>query len=172
MSKRREKRSLVSCQRGAIYIEFLIVIPVILLLWIVSDFVARGNSVDNEAVNEARHCAWRFAANRCEGGAGCTVGGAGEPSDADLEAASGNALARLRGLSPSLSDEWRAAPSGGIFNALATRSLARPLSWGTIQVEARQTWLCQTAEANWDQGRVFEETCADNGVGCGDLGAP
>ena len=53
------RRSLYRCDRGAMFVEALVVIPLLVTLWIILLFLEQGNTVANETVERSRQCAWR-----------------------------------------------------------------------------------------------------------------
>lgn len=139
-------------QRGAIYVEALVIIPVLTTLWIILLFIERGNTVDNEVVERGRHDVWRTAVDECRGAGGEQLAGP------EVDGAAGGALSRLASLFPFLASEWH-DPHGSIVRVSARDSLARPLGWGSIQVESHQTWMCQTRKRRWRDALVFGATC-------------
>lgn len=153
-------RSLLRCERGAMYVEALVMIPLLVVLWIIVVFLERGNTVDNKVVKDARYCAWRHAVDRCEGGAAprCSVSGATELPWVEFDGQSGGALTTLISRTPYLADEWM-RPHGAIFHATSHASLSRPFGWSTVEVSNQQTWMCQTPKSPWTTPMVFLATC-------------
>lgn len=160
----RTLRSPARRQRGAIYVEALVIIPVLATLWMILLFIERGNTVDDETVERGRYCAWRFAADECEGvPPGCEVDGPGEVAGAELDVASGGALLELLEVFPFLADELR-RPYGRDFRVTSRDRLARPFGWGAIEVESHQSRMCQEREGPWRDYSVFVATCAYHGL--------
>ncbi len=153
-------RSLLRCERGAMYVEALVMIPLLVVLWIVVVFLERGNTVDNNVVKDARYCAWRHAVDRCEGGPAprCSLSGTTELPGVELDGQSGGALTTLISRTPYLADEWM-RPHGALFHAKARGSLSRPFGWSTVEVSSEQTWMCQTPKSPWTTPMVFLATC-------------
>ena len=146
-------------QRGAVFVEVLVVVPVLVTLWIVLLFLERGNTVDQRTMQHGRYCAWRFAADECQGApAGCELEGPWPESPGTLDAASGGALTRLSALFPFLAQDFE-DPHGHWFSVTARDQLTQPFGWGEIAVESHQTWMCQTRRGRWTPQLVFSMTC-------------
>lgn len=158
------RRSLRSCQRGAMYVEALVMIPLLVVLWIIVVFLEQGNTVDNDVVEDARYCAWRYAVNRCEGGAPrCSISGPSELLGVELDGRSGGALTTLTSATPYLADQWL-RPHGGVFHASSEGELSRPFGWSAVRVRSDQTWMCQTPASVWTTPMVFLATCQYYGL--------
>jgi hypothetical protein len=157
------RRSLRGCERGAMYVEALVMIPVLVTLWTILLFLERGNTVDNETVERSRYCAWRYAANECRGGAPCQVAGLGEVPGGEIDMLSGGALTTLGTRLPFLAPEMM-RPHGALFRATATDHLARPFDWGGVSVASHQAWMCQTERGAWTTQTVFLATCQAKGL--------
>jgi hypothetical protein len=152
--------SLIGCRRGAIYVEALVIIPVLATLWMIVLFIERGNTVDDETVERSRHCAWRFAADQCEGAPPrCEIDGPETIDGTELDGASGGALSRLGQLFPFLAGELQ-DPHGRYFRVTTRDRLDRPFGWGAIDVESHQSRMCQTPRGIWRAPLVFAATCA------------
>lgn len=145
------------------YVEALVMIPLLIVLWIIVVFLEQGNTVDNDTVEDARYCAWRHAVNRCEGGAACSVSGPAEVPGVALDGAANGALGTLTSRTPYLANEWL-RPHGGIFHASAQGSLNRPFGWSAVDVRSEQTWMCQTPESVWTTTAVYGATCQYYGL--------
>jgi len=151
-------------QRGAIYVEALVMIPVLVTLWVIVLFIERGNSVDNETVERSRYCAWRFATDECEGTPpGCDIEGPSRIDALELDGASSGGLTDLAQVFPFLGREFGDA-HGRVFRATSHDRLARPFGWGSIDVESHQTWMCQTPKGIWRTPLVFAATCTWHGL--------
>jgi uncharacterized membrane protein YgcG len=163
---------LIGCERGAMYVEALVMIPIFVVLWIILIFIEHGNTVDNDVVERSRYCAWRHAVDQCKGTPmdGCELSEREEVSLAMLDGASGSALTTLIRRTPYLgrnSDpagvEWQ-YPHGGYFRAETEADLERPLGWSSIHVTSDQTWMCQVPDSYWTYPLVYYATCSYYGL--------
>jgi hypothetical protein len=146
-------------QRGAIYVEALVIIPVLATLWMILLFIERGNTVDDETVERSRYCAWRFAVDECRGAPPrCEIDGPDNLDGAELDGASGGALLRLAELFPFLAADFM-EPHGRFFRVTTRDRLARPFGWSAIEVESQQSRMCQTPKGIWRAPMVFAATC-------------
>src|SRR5262245_45182172 len=71
------RKSLLAAARGAaIYVELLIVVPLIALLWMSALYVHRLGESSVKTQRHVRECAWAFAASGCrEAPPGCDMTG-------------------------------------------------------------------------------------------------
>jgi hypothetical protein len=158
------RRSLVRCDRGAMFVEALVVIPLLVTLWVILLFLERGNTVANETVERSRHCAWRHAVNECRGGVGgCALTPATEIDGSEVDGMSGGALSTIGGRLPFLAGETSRA-HGKVFRATTHAGLSRPFGWGSVMVTSRQRWMCQTPKRPWRDFIVHDSTCRAKGL--------
>lgn len=159
------KRTLLSDERGAMFAETLVMVPLLIVLWILSTFLARGNSIDHDAVEDSRYCAWRYAVDECEGGPArnCSISGPTEVPGPELDGAARGALTIMASTLRFLAAEWM-RPHGRVFTTTTTGTLSRPFGWGSIDVETHHTWMCQTPEGIWTPELVWLGTCAEKGL--------
>jgi hypothetical protein len=147
------------------FVEMLVVVPLLALLWTIVVFLEQGNSYDHEIVQDSRYCAWRHAVDEGKGGPsrGCRLTKTHELLFAELDGSSGGALTTLAKETPFIAYHWL-RPHGKVFTARKRGVLARPLGWSKIRVETHHTWMAQTSKGKWRSAFVMLALCMTEGL--------
>ncbi|MBK8169934.1 MAG: pilus assembly protein [Sandaracinaceae bacterium] len=88
-NKNQKRRSLLHDERGAAMVEAAILLPIFILIFGGVMYTSRSFETAVKQQAQARHCAWAYAKNACDGDqpAGCTFT---EGSDMDSSVVAGN----------------------------------------------------------------------------------
>jgi len=154
-------------ERGAVFIEFLVLFPTIAALFLLSVY-AFGFQMRRQANQESvRECAWAHASSGCSGTPpGCNVGGLGRVSDAELRAASGGAFAQVGSRLPFLAPTLGSL-HGDSFEVGRDHRIDRPAAFGgSVTVSASFRTMCNTRVNEWDLVPLFRLVCNEHGRWC------
>jgi hypothetical protein len=159
---RRRPRSLLRDTRGSIFVEALIFIPLLALLWTLLNYEYGINKTGMTTQERARTCAWQHASRGCTGSPppGCNVSFAGKVDDIELRALSLGAyetiMAYLFFLSPTLQ-----SLHGDEIHATDEAAVERPkVLGGTRHTRGSHALMCNTRTGEWELPVVFVLTVA------------
>lgn len=139
-------RRLLRSSEGAIYIESVVMLPFLMLLFGLVLYVHRDFSARHDASSRARQCAWAYAARGCSGPLpeGCRETGRRSSGELD-DGSSTSVLATLSAIP--LVGGFVDAFFGRIQTVASHREVARPrvIGGGTLRVGATYTTICNEA---------------------------
>jgi len=144
-----------------VFVEALIYIPFLALVWVLMNYVHRFNETDLVVQREARQCTWRYATDGCDGSPppGCGSGSKSIVEDLELRAVGGGSFeevdAELPFLTPTL-----AILHGElvVFDRQAT--VKRPKGFGAARtLRGHHAMMCNTKTNEWEMYTVYPLTC-------------
>jgi hypothetical protein len=158
----RSPKSLVRDVRGAaIYVEFLVIAPVIVVLWIFANYAHRLGESEVKVQRQARECAWAQATGGCRGAApaGCQLEGPAAMNAAELESVAGTGLAGVVRPIQGLGSLFR-RPAGEEVVARTSADVARPaILGGPASTAGMSRLLCNDRPRGPQLSEVVDLTC-------------
>ena len=154
---RPPRASLLRDQRGSIFVEALIFIPLLALLWVILNYEYGINKTGMTTQERARTCAWQYATRGCNGGPppGCSIDDLGRVEDLELRALSTGAYETLTALLPFLATTLTTL-HGDEIRATDTERVDRPKPLGgTRTTTGSQAMMCNTPTGEWEVPVVF-----------------
>jgi len=158
----RPRRSLLRDSRGSIFIEGLIFIPLLALIWVLMNYEYKINKTGMATQEAARTCSWEYATSGCKGSPppGCDISGAGRLEDLELRGLAVGAFETLMAYLPFLSSTLQSL-HGDEIRATATATVARPkVLGGTRHTRGLHAMMCNTPTGEWETPVVFVLTVA------------
>lgn len=144
---------------AAIYVELLIIVPLIALLWMSALYVHRLGESSVQTQRRVRECAWAFAASGCRDlPPGCEMAGP-TPLDGEVDRVAGRGLES--GVRPiqTLPPFFR-SPAASEAVATGTGTVARPpFLGGTADRTGMNRMLCNERLRQPALQEVFDKTC-------------
>ena len=147
--------------RGSMAVEFLVILPVLMLLWRAVGALHGVNATAAGAAADTRTCAWRAAMKGClEVPPGCEAALEATGEDAETTRAGGELALEL----PFLRD----AIDGDLPRLARARrdTAARSPLLGEVAVRARHLVPCDVVPARLDWREVVRRTCNEIGGDC------
>ena len=155
-------RSLLRDTRGSIFVEALIFIPLLALIWTLLNYEYGINKTGMTTQERARTCAWQHASRGCTGSPppGCNVSFGGKVDDIELRALSLGAyetlMATMFFLSPTLQ-----SLHGDEIRATEDAAVQRPkVLGGTRHTRGSHALMCNMRTREWELPVVFVLTVA------------
>lgn len=156
------RKGLLRDTRGAaIYIEFLLVVPLLAILWMANHHMHMLGASHTQVQRKARQCAWVQASSGCRGNvpAECRLEGPTRFESQEVEQLTGTdpeaAVRPIRGL-PELFREQR--PTGDQIVARTNATVTSPLR-SELELNGFHTMTCNERPSQIDQARVLDTTC-------------
>lgn len=154
-------------RRGSLAIEFVFVVPLYLLLWMLVNhaFTLYVDVIENVA--DVRQCAWQFARSGCtHRPRGCTVLGPipQPPHKAKVKQAIDRVVRSFKKLKLDLQ-----GPFGAAYSISKKRSLEAPkdLGFQNVDTAAKYAGMCDPHPPfPWNDETVFFASCKDLGKYC------
>ena len=146
---------------GALYVEFLVVAPLIALLWMFANYVHRLGETQVQVQRTARECAWAQATGGCAGAvpAGCQMEGPAPIGSADLEQIAGTGLQNVVRPIQGLSSLFN-RPAGEEVVARTTGDVSRPpILGGPVSTSGMNRLLCNDRPRGPQLSEVVDLTC-------------
>jgi hypothetical protein len=146
---------------AAIYVELLLVVPLIALLWMCALYVHRLGESNVRVQRQARQCAWAHAAGGCRGEvpAGCELEGPARLDGPELDRVAGSGLASVVSPIQSLAAQLR-APAGNEVIARGTAEVSRPpLIGGPARATGAVRMMCNDRPRAPQLPEVMDLTC-------------
>ena len=156
------RTSILGDARGAaIYVEFLIMVPLIALIYVSGNYVHRLGESQIAVQRQTRACAWAFAAGGCTSGASaaCQLAGPAALGSAELDRMLGTGLASVVSPIPTLTPFFR-RPAGHEVVANGKGTVDRPTAiGGSAETTGTQRMLCNDRPVAPQLPEVFDKTC-------------
>ena len=147
--------------RGSMAVEFLVLVPLLVLLWQALVSLHGLDATAAGALAETRTCAWHAALSGCATAPpGCQLAAAGVAPDGEVDRAGVELALRL----PLLRGALEADPPRTI-RALRDTSASSPL-WGEVPVRARHLVPCNALPSRLDPREVARATCREVSDSC------
>ncbi len=147
---------------AAIYVEFLIVVPIIALLMMTARYMHQLGTSRIETQREARSCAWAFAGNGCQGSApaGCELEGPSRLADPQLDRVVGSGLESVVRPVRGLGALFR-RPTGDEVVARTTDTVEAPaiVGAGDTRTGGMHRMMCNDRPRELTDKQVMDITC-------------
>jgi hypothetical protein len=157
-----KREGLLRDVRGAaMYIEFLLVVPLLAILWMANHHMHMLGASHTQVQRQARQCAWVQATGGCQGAApaGCTLEGPTRFASQEVEQLTATdpeaAVRPINGL-PELVRSQR--PPGDQIVARTNATVTSPLR-SELELNGFHTMACNERAPQIDQARVLDTTC-------------
>jgi len=151
------RRCILRDTRGSIFVETLLFIPLLALLWTLLNYEYDINRTGMATQERARTCAWQYAARGCTGGmpAGCTIDDLGTLDDTALRGLSMAAYATIATSLPFLAPTL-ASLHGEVIRATDEAVVTRPRVLGGVRhTKGSVALMCNTVTNEWEVPFVF-----------------
>jgi hypothetical protein len=153
---------LLACRRGSLFVEFLVYMPLLLLIWWLIMFVHDVGRAGLQTSRAVRECAWLYAADGCREVPpqcrGVELGGTRETDDAELHGRS-SSFRELAADLPFLRDELERLHGEEIDVSRSTAVARPPVTGGSRIVRRRFRVMCDTERRTQELADVFDRTC-------------
>ena len=159
VDNRPRRRSLLHDSRGSIFVEALVYIPFLILIWVLLNHTHRVMETDISTQRVARTCSWQYATRGCESPpAGC--GASSEwVDDFALRAVGTGSFERLAAELPFIIPQM-AVLHGDLGEATVRSSIERPaILGGSRELIGHHAMMCNTKTREWEQIMVYPLVC-------------
>ena len=159
---RPARASLLRDTRGSIFIEAVIFIPLLALIWVLVNYEYRINKTGMATQEAARTCAWQYATRGCTGGPppGCDIADTGRLDDSAIRALAFGAFETISAYLPFLVSSLESL-HGDEIRATHEAAVDRPkVLGGTRHTRGSHAMLCNTRTRAWELPAVFVLTLA------------
>jgi hypothetical protein len=156
------RKSLLRDVRGAaIYIELLVMVPLIALLWMSARYVHRLGDSGIDVQRQARECAWAFAAGGCQGGVGpgCEMAGPARLDNPELERLTGSGFENIVRPIQDLAKVARLDPTDEVVMRTSGQVQRVPILGGTAETTGMHRILCNDRPRAPQLSEVVDATC-------------
>jgi hypothetical protein len=154
------RKDLLRDRRGAaIFVEFLIIIPLLTLLWMTTNHMHRLGLGRVQVQRQARQCTWAHATGGCQGQvpAACKMEGPTRLDAPELEQVAGtgleSAMRPVRGLS-----ELFRRPTGDLVTARPAGTVNTQIS-GDVEMAGAHRMMCNERPSQLTDRRVAQTAC-------------
>ena len=156
---RGRRRGLLGDTRGSIFVEALVYIPFLVLIWVLLNHTHRVMETDISTQRVARTCSWQFATSGCKDPPpGC---GASDNwvDDFVLRAVGGGSFERLAVELPFVIPQM-AVLHGDLAEVTVRSSIERPeILSGSRELIGHHAMMCNTKTREWETILVYPLVC-------------
>jgi hypothetical protein len=159
VDSRPRRRSLLHDSRGSIFVEALVYIPFLILIWVLLNHTHRVMVTDIATQRVARTCSWKYASSGCDSppsgcGASKTV-----VDDLVLRGLGTGSFETLAAELPFIAPQM-AVLHGELAEATVRSSIERPaILGGSREFIGHHAMMCNTKTREWEQILVYPLFC-------------
>lgn len=144
---------------AAIYVEFLLVVPLLAILWMAANHMHLLGSSHTKVQRQARQCAWVHAAGGCQGKVpeACRMQGPTRLDSPELDAMTGSGLESAMRPVRGLSELFR-RQTGDQIAARPTATVTSPLR-SELELNGFHSMMCNERPSQLDEAKVMDVAC-------------